>query len=276
MLLTPQLLYKNTGDHYDVCRFFQTIVWQWLWFDLRWFKISDKISWILATLCELNHGAYGKFVHKGPVSALNMLCVFGACRTRSYRAHQWFRATGCLKGRCMEGANHTLDTGLLYERYGVSKTQAIPLFVQQTVQDSNRENKKPHITAPMWGRAMERLLLVPRGKWLWYIEGALYQGAISLQWRHNGRDGVSNHQPHDCLCNRLFRHRSKKTSKLRVSGLCAGNSSGTGEIPAQMASNTENGSVWWRHHVDCVGIFSVEIRETYDYLIFTNEMSIYD
>ena len=23
----------------------------------------------------------------------------------------------------------------------------------------------------------------------------------SLQWRHNGRDGVSNHQPHDCLPN---------------------------------------------------------------------------
>ena len=34
--------------------------------------------------------------------------------------------------------------------------------------------------------------------------------------------GVSNHQPHDCLLNRLFRHRSKKTSKLRVTGLCEG------------------------------------------------------
>ena len=26
---------------------------------------------------------------------------------------------------------------------------------------------------------------------------------IPLQWRHNGRDGVSNHQPHDCLLSRL-------------------------------------------------------------------------
>ena len=33
------------------------------------------------------------------------------------------------------------------------------------------------------------------------------------QWRHNEPDGVSNHQPHNCLPNRLFRHRSKKTSK---------------------------------------------------------------
>ena len=46
----------------------------------------------------------------------------------------------------------------------------------------------------------------------------------ALHWRHNDHDGVSNHQPHDCLLNRLFRRRSKKTSKLRVTGLCAGNS----------------------------------------------------
>ena len=70
----------------------------------------------------------------------------------------------------------------------------------------------------------------------------------ALLWRHNGRDNVSNHQPHDCLLNRLFKRRSKKTSKLRVTGLCAGNSPGTGEFPAQMASNAENVSIWWRHH----------------------------
>ena len=40
----------------------------------------------------------------------------------------------------------------------------------------------------------------------------------------------------------------KKTSKLRVTGLCAVNSSMTGEFPAQRASNAENGSIWWRHH----------------------------
>ena len=33
---------------------------------------------------------------------------------------------------------------------------------------------------------------------------------FSLQWRHNGRDSVSNHQPHDCLLNCLFRRRWKK------------------------------------------------------------------
>ena len=42
--------------------------------------------------------------------------------------------------------------------------------------------------------------------------------------------------------------RSKKTSKLRVTGLYAGNSPVTGEFPAQKASNAENVSISWRHH----------------------------
>ena len=63
--------------------------------------------------------------------------------------------------------------------------------------------------------------------------------ARSLHWRHKGRDGVSNHHPCDYVLNRLFKRRSKKTSKLCVPG----------EFPAQMASNVENVSIWWRHQV---------------------------
>ena len=59
---------------------------------------------------------------------------------------------------------------------------------------------------------------------------------------------ISSNQPHNYLLNRLFGRRSKKTSKLRVTGLCAGNSPMTGEFPAQMASNAENVFIWWRHH----------------------------
>ena len=48
---------------------------------------------------------------------------------------------------------------------------------------------------------------------------------------HNERNGGSNHKPRDCLLNRLFRRsRSKKTSKLRVTGLGAENSLVTGDI----------------------------------------------
>ena len=67
----------------------------------------------------------------------------------------------------------------------------------------------------------------------------------SLQWRHNERDGVSNHQPHDCLLNRLFRRRSKKTPKPASLAFVRGIHRW---IPWQMANNAENVSIWWRHH----------------------------
>ena len=53
----------------------------------------------------------------------------------------------------------------------------------------------------------------------------------SLWWRHNDHDSVSNQKPHECLFNRLLRRRSKKTSKLHVTGLCVGNSPGPVNSP---------------------------------------------
>ena len=53
--------------------------------------------------------------------------------------------------------------------------------------------------------------------WDWQIN------FLTLQCRHNECDDVSNHRRLDCLINRLFRRRSKKTSKLRVTGLWEGN-----------------------------------------------------
>ena len=53
-----------------------------------------------------------------------------------------------------------------------------------------------------------------------------------IKKRHTERYGVLNHRRLECLLNRLSRRRSKKTSKLRVTGLCEGNLPGTGELPA--------------------------------------------
>ena len=96
-----------------------------------------------------------------------------------------------------------------------------------------------------------------------------------LRWRHNGRDSASNHQPHDCLFNRLFRRRSKKTSKLRVTGLCARNSPGTGEYPAQMVSNAENVSIWWRHHAQCKGKTILRLIYLYIGISYTRKMILH-
>ena len=89
------------------------------------------------------------------------------------------------------------------------------------------------------------------------------QCACPLQWRHNERDGFSNHQPHHCLLNRLYRCRSKKTSKLRVTGLFAGNSPVTGEFTAQRASNADDVSIWWRDHanVKTFDVANIQLRE---------------
>ena len=76
---------------------------------------------------------------------------------------------------------------------------------------------------------------------------------VSLLYRYDKPDGVSNHQPYECLLNRSSRRRSKKTPKPRVIGLCEGNSLVTSEFPAQRASNAENYSIWWRHLV--MGVF---------------------
>ena len=76
----------------------------------------------------------------------------------------------------------------------------------------------------------------------------IWDGARALQWRHNEDDGVSNYRRLNCFLNRFFMCRSKKTSKLRVTGLFAGNLPVTGEFHAQMASNAENVAIWWRHH----------------------------
>ena len=72
---------------------------------------------------------------------------------------------------------------------------------------------------------------------------------FSLHWRHNDHGGVSNHQPHGCLLNSLFRHRSKENTKAPCHWPLCGEFTGNGEFPAQRASYVEKFSIWWRHHI---------------------------
>ena len=94
-------------------------------------------------------------------------------------------------------------------------------------------------------------------------------------------DGVSHHQPFDCLLNGLFRRWSKKTSKLRVTGPCEGNSPVTGEFPAQRASNAENVSIWRRHsaYIKWIPIFERDTiycgGERYSFKIYESVRCLY-
>ena len=132
------------------------------------------------------------------------------------------------------------------------KSPATRLYAQQLVQANNKRSTNLLINGPLWAsnsmawRHRESIGVIA----LAAACCALLFLIKSLQWRHNGHNVILNQQPHDCLLNRLFRRRSKKTSKLRVTGLCEGNSPVTGEFPAQKASSAENVSIWWRHHVN--------------------------
>ena len=95
------------------------------------------------------------------------------------------------------------------------------LFVQQLVKANKKENTSAlHYWYRLYTSGIHCYL--PRASYMENV--SMSWRCHALPWRHNGCDGVSNHQPHEYLLNRLFRHRSKKKPKLRVTGLCEGNS----------------------------------------------------
>ena len=102
-----------------------------------------------------------------------------------------------------------------------------------------------------------------------FLEIVLITMPRALQWCHNEGDGVLNHRRLDCFLSRLFRRRSKKTSKLRTNDLCEGNPAVTGGFPSQKASNVENVWIWWRHYgvVSCNRRFSSFLHVRYDKLV---------
>ena len=91
-------------------------------------------------------------------------------------------------------------------------------------------------------------------------ERAMYLSIISIHYYDVTMSAMASQITSlTIVCSTVYsRRRSKKTLQLRVAGLCAGNSPVTGEFPAQMASNAENVSIWWRHH-DC-DIIGLAIR----------------
>ena len=108
-------------------------------------------------------------------------------------------------------------------------------------------------------QADRRCIMLDKMHWMWLPDRGTDK---TLEWRHNGLDSFSNHQPHDYLLIRLFRRRSKQTSKVRVTGLCEGNSAGTGEFPAQMASQRGKCfhlmTSWWvtKLHATIISFYS--------------------
>ena len=95
---------------------------------------------------------------------------------------------------------------------------------------------------------------------LWCVVAVRNWCGLVVQSRHDERYDVSNHRRLACLLNRLFRRRSKKTSKFRITGLCEGKQSVNGWFPSQRVSSTENVSIWWSHHGLCVMGLTAQVK----------------
>ena len=156
----------------------------------------------------------------------------------------------------------------------VTQWNYVAIFLHQWLVDSKGYDETLGISCRIFLRWMPQDLfkddstLVQVMAWCYqitrhYLNHWWLSSILSLQWRHNGHDSISNHQPHDCLLNHLFRRRSKKISKFRITGLCVGNSPGTSEYSAQMTSNAENVSIWWRHHGHIVSPGASELTKIY-------------
>ena len=117
-----------------------------------------------------------------------------------------------------------------------------------------KENTKALCHWPLWGESTgDRWIPLTMDQWCKKCFH-LMTSSWTLQWCHNGHDGISNHQPNDCLL--VY---SGQWKKLRVTGLCEGNPLVTSGFPSQRASNAEkcveysHGSVsqpcvMWLHH----------------------------
>ena len=138
-------------------------------------------------------------------------------------------------------------TSLLWQRSFQMKA-AIPLANRLATASDRNSNTEPWIWSVLCLIHLSNPIVVLLQKSFGLISQEHWCVLATLQWRHDECDGVSNHQYFDCLLNRLFRRRSKKTSMLCVTGFCEGNSPVTGEFPSQWASNAEYISIWWRHH----------------------------
>ena len=70
-----------------------------------------------------------------------------------------------------------------------------------------------------------------RNLWPNHLCSLLLEFWVSLQWRHNERDGVLNHQPYDCLLSRLFKAQIKENIKAPRDWLLWGEFTGDRWIP---------------------------------------------
>ena len=88
--------------------------------------------------------------------------------------------------------------------------------------------------------------------------------ALTSQWRHNGCDSVSKSPASRLFTQPFIQTQIKENIKAPCHWPLCGEFTGTGEFPAQMASNAENVSIWWRYHAVCLWMRNYIPHKTMD------------
>ena len=132
---------------------------------------------------------------------------------------------------------------------------------RRTAQSYYLNQHWPSLVTHKWGTRRRWIKLVPANEIRAYlckvsVTNWIFSTLFLIRWQHNPWSCITLHWGRWRLkspASRLFSEpfvqaQKKQTSKLRVTRLCGGNSSVTGEFPTQRASNAENFSIWWLHH----------------------------
>ena len=181
-------------------------------------------------LCVGNSPVTGEFPSQGPVT--RSFDVFFDLRqnTRLYKQsrRRWFDTLSrSLWRHCNVYPSYYVRTGsFIIIPVSTPRTESICRFsTLLKMRKTTRRNK--NVTHPIWIHFP--CILSPANKQMRNMSSVWKylsprHGFTPLQWRRSERNDVSNHQRFDCLLKHLFRRRSKKTSKLRATGLCEENS----------------------------------------------------
>ena len=232
---------------YSVIRYienFRLINWQKKVVCNAWWSCDMDTFTASLSLCRGSHRSLLDSPHKGPLMrncwSPNMLFNQNrvACDMSCFKAYVTSLYWRFIRHVCMASSSH-LNKGYTIDKNGNNVTWArekkktlifvIPVYDEYSIDVKELAlNMFIDHCSYMTCQVNEW----KKNVWVWFYFYCIVFITI-IVGRHNRHDSVSNHQPYDCLLNRLFRHRSKKTSKPRVTGFCAGNSPGTGEFPAQ-------------------------------------------
>ena len=113
---------------------------------------------------------------------------------------------------------------------------------------TQKDRKHPQGCISPGGHCWRYILVIVRSLRLSLGSILRHKIIITLHWRHDERDGVSNHQRLVLFAQRFVQAQIKESIKAPLHWPLWGESTGDRWIPLTKGSNAENVSIWWCQH----------------------------